>query len=334
MIKIININKEIIGADTVNSVNARDLWEKLEIKQEFANWIKAQINSLGLEENIDYVRFDKKVNRQILKEYITTLDTAKHISMSSRTLKGKEVRNYFIEVEKGTQKMSTLDNNLSKKELFIKDYLANTEFSKILLDTLGKSATRKLYLKFLDNDETKKIIAKKTNPYKNDEIFILLNEKINNKDIEFFSSLFDKLILGIENQKATLSLEKKLSIYTNEQLSSFFLRELNQGVFTNETLKWFSNIYEIKSIGNFGQFGLFWNNIFKSDSKITILNQNKKINMRIKLLEFNSLTTSKIYLKDMVCTLKLGTKTTLSVEKNEYKELIRKSFVSGQYTKI
>ncbi len=103
MKSLINIEKNQIGNEVVNSVNARDLYKTLEIKQEFANWIKKQINSLGLEENINYIRFDKKVkpnNNAIQKEYIITLDTAKHISMASRTAKGKEVRNYFIEVEK------------------------------------------------------------------------------------------------------------------------------------------------------------------------------------------------------------------------------------------
>jgi len=104
MNQLIKIDKQIIGTDEVNSVNARDLYKQLEIKQEFANWIKTQINTLGLEENIDFFSFDKNVKREIgstvKKEYIITIDTAKHIAMASRTPKGKEIRNYFISVEK------------------------------------------------------------------------------------------------------------------------------------------------------------------------------------------------------------------------------------------
>ncbi len=104
MNELIQINTTVIGTENVNSINARDLHEFLEIKKDFSNWINNQIKSLGLEENVDYVVFSHKVkaghgttNR---KEYIITTDTAKHISMASRTAKGKEARNYFIEVEK------------------------------------------------------------------------------------------------------------------------------------------------------------------------------------------------------------------------------------------
>ncbi|RYA23886.1 hypothetical protein CRU96_05620 [Malaciobacter halophilus] len=104
MNELIQLNTTVIGTENVNSVNARDLHKFLEIKKDFSNWINNQIKSLGLEENVDYVVFSHKVkaghgttNR---KEYIITTDTAKHISMASRTAKGKEARNYFIEVEK------------------------------------------------------------------------------------------------------------------------------------------------------------------------------------------------------------------------------------------
>lgn len=107
MTELIKINQELIGTEEVNSVNARELWENLEIKKQFGNWIKSQIDSLGLEENIDFVTFNQKVKREgntnlssIRKDYIITLDTAKHISMASRTQKGKEVRKYFISCEK------------------------------------------------------------------------------------------------------------------------------------------------------------------------------------------------------------------------------------------
>ena len=104
MQELIKITNQKIGAETVNSVNARELYETLEIKKEFATWIRNQIKSLNLDENIDYITFSKKVKAgkgtAIRKEYIITTDTAKHIAMASRTAKGKEVRNYFIAIEK------------------------------------------------------------------------------------------------------------------------------------------------------------------------------------------------------------------------------------------
>ncbi|MFW2585552.1 antA/AntB antirepressor family protein [Aliarcobacter butzleri] len=100
MSEIIKISSEVIGTEKVNSVNARELHQILAIERQFADWINYQINSLGLERNVDYIVYEVKGNGRPQKEYIITTDTAKHISMASRTAKGKEVRNYFIQIEK------------------------------------------------------------------------------------------------------------------------------------------------------------------------------------------------------------------------------------------
>lgn len=104
MNSLIEVSNNIIGSEEVNSVNARDLWKELEIAKDFSNWIKAQLKRGLFEENRDYNLFAQKGEKVIggrpLIEYILTLDTAKEIAMMSGTKKGKEVRNYFIEVEK------------------------------------------------------------------------------------------------------------------------------------------------------------------------------------------------------------------------------------------
>jgi len=104
MKQIIEITKQIIGNEETNAVNARDLHGALEIKRDYSTWIKAQIKSLSLEENTDFVSFTQKGEREIgatiRKEYALTLDAAKHIAMASRTERGRQVRAYFIEVEK------------------------------------------------------------------------------------------------------------------------------------------------------------------------------------------------------------------------------------------
>lgn len=97
------IGKTDIGSSgEVNSVNLRDLWRELGSKQEFANFAKNNI--VLFDENVDYVRFDKKVkaNNATLNEYIVTLDTAKHIAMLQRNEKGKEIRQDFIDYEKSS----------------------------------------------------------------------------------------------------------------------------------------------------------------------------------------------------------------------------------------
>ena len=110
---LIPIETTVIGTEEVNAVNGRELHGALEIKKDFSDWIKVQISSLGLEENVDYIVFPQKGENPISTqkegysvggrpsiEYILTLDAAKHIAMASRSARGKAVRAYFIEVEK------------------------------------------------------------------------------------------------------------------------------------------------------------------------------------------------------------------------------------------
>lgn len=86
----------------VQTVNARDLHEALGIGWKFADWIKEQLQDF--KENQDYAIFSVKTEKmgkgRPMKDYALTLDTAKHICMMARCEKGKQLRQYFIEVEK------------------------------------------------------------------------------------------------------------------------------------------------------------------------------------------------------------------------------------------
>ena len=81
-------------------VSARELYEFLELdKSQWARWTKKNIEEV-FEENQEYQRLDIVSNGNNTTEYILKLDVAKELSMLSRSEKGKEVRRYFIEVEK------------------------------------------------------------------------------------------------------------------------------------------------------------------------------------------------------------------------------------------
>ena len=86
----------------VQTVNARDLHEALGVNKKFSDWIKYQLEDF--KENQDYVIFSQfweKIGKgRPMKDYALTLDTAKHICMMARCEKGKQLRQYFIEVEK------------------------------------------------------------------------------------------------------------------------------------------------------------------------------------------------------------------------------------------
>ncbi len=86
-----------------NSRNSRDIHEYLGVKTAYSRWIKRRIESQGAEENIDF-SVAKNGNGISTKfegeDYIITDDFAKHLGMLEKTPKGKEVRNYFIYMEK------------------------------------------------------------------------------------------------------------------------------------------------------------------------------------------------------------------------------------------
>ena len=87
-------------------VSARDLYKGLDLKIRFSLWVTKNFDSF--EENQDFtsVSTDTEVQNnggiQIrkLQDYLLTIDMAKELCMMSKTERGKEVRKYFIQVEK------------------------------------------------------------------------------------------------------------------------------------------------------------------------------------------------------------------------------------------
>ncbi|WP_459813645.1 antA/AntB antirepressor family protein [Campylobacter concisus] len=108
MNKIITISQTMINNTEVNAVNARDLHEVLESDTKFSDWIKRRLDETDAILNADYIIVSQKretiteygKKASIITEYILTTDIAKEIAMLERNEKGKQVRRYFIEVEK------------------------------------------------------------------------------------------------------------------------------------------------------------------------------------------------------------------------------------------
>src|SRR5699024_10234175 len=86
-------------------VTGRDLHEFLEVNEKYTEWINRMIE-YGFSENEDYQSVREKVqsekrerNYRMINHHIK-IDMAKEISMLQRNEKGKQARQYFIEVEK------------------------------------------------------------------------------------------------------------------------------------------------------------------------------------------------------------------------------------------
>lgn len=100
------MNKELIKVTVKNDqqlVSARDLYKGLGIKRRFSAWWEQ--NGKEFEEDIDFqpvlISTPRENRGNIeLQDYALTIDMAKQLCLLSRTKKGKEYREYLIEIEK------------------------------------------------------------------------------------------------------------------------------------------------------------------------------------------------------------------------------------------
>lgn len=153
-------NKVVIG---------RELYDFLNIKSEFRNWIKNRINDCELEENIDYIIDGKNLPANQKKEYILTLDSAKEMAMLERNEKGKEYRRYLIQVErifkeelqspyknlsKELQAIFTIDKKTTKLETELKELKEDMPLFNIECEEL-QEVVRKTGIKCLGGKNSK-----------------------------------------------------------------------------------------------------------------------------------------------------------------------------------
>jgi len=95
----------------IETVNAYDLYEFLEVKSKYADWIKNKISQYDFKENTDFITISKKLEngggRKI--EYHISIGMAKDLSMLENNEKGKQARDYFKACE---EQLKTVKENL------------------------------------------------------------------------------------------------------------------------------------------------------------------------------------------------------------------------------
>lgn len=99
------IENELVPVYETNTgekvVYGSEFYAVLEVKSKFADWIKNRLNDCEAMENEDFQTFSKKIEKgRPSVDYIIKLDIAKEMAMLERNEKGKQVRRYFIQVEK------------------------------------------------------------------------------------------------------------------------------------------------------------------------------------------------------------------------------------------
>ncbi|UOO93369.1 phage antirepressor KilAC domain-containing protein [Vitreoscilla stercoraria] len=105
--KILVVNQQIAGEE-VQMISARELYEFLEVKSRFNDWINNRIAEYAFIGNQDFVTFTKTlVKGRPATEYHITLAMAKELAMVERNEKGREARLYFIECERRLKQSQT-----------------------------------------------------------------------------------------------------------------------------------------------------------------------------------------------------------------------------------
>jgi len=109
---LILVQEILIGAENVNSVNSRDLYNDLGLsKGQYSRWVQSNLIEL-FTENEDYIGVRQDVEGNYVLSYIVTLDVAKHLCMMAKTPKAMKFRKYFIEVEKQSLKVLTIPEQI------------------------------------------------------------------------------------------------------------------------------------------------------------------------------------------------------------------------------
>lgn len=122
-------------------VYGTELFLALGSKRQYTDWISERLKDCDAVENEDYQSFSQKNEKggRPKTEYIIKLDIAKEMAMLERNEKGKQVRRYFIEVEKRYKKGKEAKTDASRISdamyvvRFIADDLRCNDASRLLM---------------------------------------------------------------------------------------------------------------------------------------------------------------------------------------------------------
>lgn len=151
-------------------VYGSELHAVLGVKSRFNDWIRNRLNDCESIKNEDYEAVTKNlVSGGQSKEYIIKLDTAKEMAMLERNEKGKQVRRYFIQVEKKYKERSFINDQLSPElQMFGKLYevVARQELKQkeqaVQMEQLGSRI-----------DSIKEVVALNPNAWRKDSAKII-----------------------------------------------------------------------------------------------------------------------------------------------------------------
>lgn len=147
-------------------VYGTELHAVLGVKSKFADWVKNRLNDCEAAENEDFESFSKILEKggRPQTEYLIKLDTAKEMAMLERNEKGKQVRRYFIAIEKKYKECSISTSDLSPElQMFGRLY-------EVVARQELQQKEQEAKLNQLDNkiDSIKEVVALNPNDWRKD----------------------------------------------------------------------------------------------------------------------------------------------------------------------
>lgn len=124
-------------------VSGRELHEFLEVKTPYTQWFE-RMQEYGFVENIDFIGLSQKSEKPFggrpSQDHHIKLDMAKEIAMIQRTEKGKQARQYFLQVEKAwnspemiiKRAMQIQDRKILELQIQIQEDKRYTDFGKVV----------------------------------------------------------------------------------------------------------------------------------------------------------------------------------------------------------
>lgn len=147
--------------DGVQAVMGRDLHAFLGVGAEYRHWFPRMVE-YGFDEGKDYAVKNDRVHDSLGRErsatnHVVTLDMAKEIAMIQRTERGKQARQYFIEVEKRARQVEELtpEQLMAKALLQAETTMAELEVRATTAETSLQAAAPALeyHEKFVAEDD-------------------------------------------------------------------------------------------------------------------------------------------------------------------------------------
>ncbi|UYZ74492.1 antA/AntB antirepressor family protein [Moraxella bovis] len=140
--------------------DARQLHKFLGVGRDFSNWIKNRIKEYGFVKNQDFIIVqnlsspklaNSKARKQMMIDYHITLDMAKELAMVEKNAKGREIRRYFIQMEKqALQSTQSLTAQITETCITLQHFDENLSKAGWYLATHGKKTKPQLKAKLTE----------------------------------------------------------------------------------------------------------------------------------------------------------------------------------------